>query len=118
MAVPRHDATRLDVELAQAEKITAGTDRLLAEIRGRTHHVGHAFGRGRHGLRALAVRHHLVGGAFAGEGRRRADGQCTGDCCRQRDFLPFHLLLLAIDVHDVLLLLFSWVRRFGRGDDE
>ena len=78
VAVPRHDAARLDHQLAEAQ-LTAGDLRLLfAEVDRAERGVGHADGLEID--RLARIRHALVGGAFAGlRVDRKAGGSDEGD---------------------------------------
>src|ERR1043166_1231009 len=73
MAVPWHDATRLDHEAAEAQLAVLDIRRLLGEVDGAEHRVGDAFGLEGDWLAGVWL--HLIGGGGAGPGRDLGSGQ-------------------------------------------
>ena len=82
MAVPRHDAAGFDGQLAEAQLAILDIGRLLLQVDRSQRDVGDAD---RLEVDLLAgIGFHLVGRAFAGEGRRRREHAGDTEHCEKR----------------------------------
>src|SRR6266702_4063747 len=107
VAVPWHDAARLDRQLAEAQFAVFEVCGLLLEIDRTQSHVGDAD---RLEVDLLAgVYFHLVGGTFAGKrGRRRRDR--SGDDTGEREALPERAWIFGMLEHVGVSSVLPWPR--------
>ena len=114
MTVPRNDAARLDVELADPQQPAVDGRRLLRQVDAAANIVGDAFGGGAAHLLSLAIRNPLVHGTFARHGRGCRERKHSGDCAGNEGMLPHRLERVAVIAHDAGLLVKLWAARFMR----